>query len=266
MVCFYCIDHCCVFFVTFQETNTDRNVGAFHFMVNALTDIVEQAGTFCQCYIHAQFCGHQTCQMGNFHGVFQYILTIACAVFQFTQQLDQFGMQTIDTCVKGCCFAFFSDRCFHFFSCLFHHFLDTRRMNTAVYDQFFQSQSCDLSSDGIEAGQDDCFRCIVDDQIDTCQCFQCTDVSAFAADDTAFHFIVRQLYNGYGCFCHMVYGAALDRIRNDLSGAFVRFHLCLAFRFFDEQSCFVFYIVFYHSENVVLRFFGSQTGDTFQFL
>ena len=204
--------------------------------------------------------------MRNFHGVFQYILTIACAVFQFTQQLDQFGMQTIDTSVEGCCFAFFSDRCFHFFSGFFHHFLDTGRMNTAVYDQFFQSQSCDFSSDRIETGQDNCFGCVIDDQIDTSQCFQSTDVSAFTADDTAFHFIIRQLYNRYCCFCHMIYGAALDRICYDLSGAFVRFHFRLAFRFLDQQSCFVFYIVFYHSEDVILRFFGSQTGDTFQFL
>ena len=197
--------------------------------------------------------------MGYLDRVLQYILSIAGAVFQFPQQLYQFGMQPIDTCIKGCRLAFLADCGFHFFSCLFHHFLDTGRVYTSIYNQLFQCQSCNLSPDGIKPGENDCLRRVVNNQVNACQCFQGANVSALTTDDTSLHLIIGQLHNRNRCFCHMVNRTALNCICNNFSGAFFRLHLRLAFRFLDEQGCLVLHIIFHHCQNVILCFLGGQS-------
>ena len=175
-------------------------------------------------------------------------------------------MQPVDTCIKCCSFAFLTNGDFHFFLGFFHHFFNTGRMHTPVHNEFFQCDSGNLSADRVETGKNNRFWCIVNDQVNACQCFQRADVSAFTTDDTAFHFIIRQLYHRYCGFCHMIHSTSLDGIGNDFSGAFVRFHFCLAFDFLDHQCRFMLHICFHHSQNVILCFFGGQTGNTFQLL
>ena len=122
----------------------------------------------------------------------QDILAVAGPVTQFAQQHDQLWMQSSYTGFKCGLFSFFPDLVIHFFA-RFSTIFDPRRMNAAVADQFFQGPTGQSPADRIEARQDHCFRCIINNQINPGQGFQRSDISPFAADNPSFHFIIGEI-------------------------------------------------------------------------
>ena len=81
---------------------------------------MEQTGAFCQRHVHAKLGGHETGEMGNFNGMLQHILTVAGAILQAAEQLDQLRMQLVDTCFKHGLFAGFANGRVHFLLGLVH--------------------------------------------------------------------------------------------------------------------------------------------------
>ena len=102
-------------------------------------------------------------------------------------------------------------------------------MDSAVCNQLFQSNPCYLSAYVVKAGKGNGFRCIINDDIHSGQCFQCPDVSAFPSNDSALHFIVGQRNDADGGFGYVIRRAALNGDRNDLSCQLVAFFLRLLF-------------------------------------
>ena len=139
-------------------------------------------------------------------------------------------------------------------------------MYTPIYNEFFQRNSCNFSADRVKTRQYHRFWCIINNQINACQCFQCTNISTLTSNDTPLHFVVGQLYHRHSCFRHMVHGTSLNSICNNFSGTSIRFHFCLAFNLFNHQCCFMFDISFHHSQNLIFGIFCCQTRNTFQFL
>jgi len=62
-------------------------------------------------------------------------------------------------------------------------------MNTPVLNKTLKSKSCNLSAYRIKAGNGDCLRCVVDDQIYAGERFDGSDVAALSADDASFDFV-----------------------------------------------------------------------------
>src|SRR4051812_49788401 len=65
-------------------------------------------------------------------------------------------------------------------------------MNAAVLHEALERDAGDLAADRIEAGEDDRFRRVVDDQVDARRQFERADVAAFASDDAALEVVARQ--------------------------------------------------------------------------
>ena len=122
----------------------------------------------------------------------QYILAIACAVMQPPKQLDDFGEipcrpVSITARSPSCLIvASTSRRAFSTIS------LNPCGMDTPVRNQPFKRNPCDFPAYRVKAGQSNCFRCVVNYQIYTGQRFDCSDVAAFAPDNTLLHLIVRE--------------------------------------------------------------------------
>src|SRR5690606_18629998 len=131
----------------------------------------------------AELCRHESCQISNFHGMLQYVLTIACPVFQPSENFDQIWMQAMYPDLKGRLFAVFANSLVDFLARLLDHLFDAGRVDTAIGHQLLQRSTGNFASDGIKARQNDRFRCIVDYEIDTGQCFQSTDIAAFTSDN-----------------------------------------------------------------------------------
>ena len=76
---------------------------------------------------------------------------------------------------------------------LLDDFFDARRMDAAVGDQPLDRLLGDLAAVGIEAGQDDRARRVVDDQVDAGGELERADVAALAADDAPLEIVARQV-------------------------------------------------------------------------
>ena len=52
---FYCVDDVLIFFVFAKNVDTDGDVRTFHFVVDTLTDVMQQASPLCRVDIDAEF-------------------------------------------------------------------------------------------------------------------------------------------------------------------------------------------------------------------
>ena len=153
-------------------------------------------------------------------------------------------MNSVNSDFKRCWFTFFTDTGFHFFLSLLNHFFNSGRMNTSIQNQFFQSNSGNFTTDRIKCGKYNCLRCIINNQIHTCQRFQSTDISPFTADNPSLHLIVRKLDNRNRRFSHMIGSTFLDCCNNIILRFLSGFLTCSAFQLLNHFCSVMFYIIF----------------------
>ena len=145
------VDNLFVFLVLTCVFNAELDVRAVKLVVESLTYIVEKACTLCKLDVCADFGSHKTCKVGNLKRVVKNVLTVAGAVSQAAENFDKLGMNTVDTCVENGSFTCLFDCVLNLFACLFVHFLNAGRVNSAVGNELFESESCDLSANGVKA-------------------------------------------------------------------------------------------------------------------
>ena len=78
-----------------------------------------------------------------------------------------------------------------------------------------------FASDRIKAGECNRFRGIIDDQVDSGSLLQRPDIAAFPADQSAFHFIIRNRNHRNGSFGDDFGSGALDSLCQDFLGFFI---------------------------------------------
>ena len=162
-------------------------------------------------HVGAQLGGHQAGNVADLDGVLQHVLAVAGAVAQAAQHLHAApgagrGRRSQSTARSPSALMVASTSRLG----LLHHLLDVGGMDAAVGDELLQSQPGDLPADGLEAGDGDGLRRVVDDQVHAGQGLQGADVAALAADDAALHLVIGQGNHTDGDLGHMVGGAALD--------------------------------------------------------
>ena len=243
---------------------TDGHMAALDLMVNGFTDIVEQTGPLCGGYVHTQLGGNQTGNMADLNGVVQHVLAVAGTVLHTAQQLDDFGVQTVNVRFKSCPLAFCLNGGIDFLLCFGNHFFDVRRVDTSIGNQFFQCNAGHFPTHRVKAGDCNGLRRIVDNQIAAGQIFERPDIPALAADDAAFHFVVCQRHDGNRNFTGMVRSTALDRGGDDLARNGVGLVLSTVFNFLDLHGHFVGHFGFHLRNQHILGLFHSVTGNALQ--
>ena len=106
----------------------------------------------------------------------------------------------MDAYFQKSCLSFFAHHGLYFFLCFFYHFLNSGRVNSAVHDQTFQSDSCHFSSDRFKSGKYDCLRRIINNKLYACQCLEGTDITSFTSDNTSLDFIRFNMEYSYRVF------------------------------------------------------------------
>ena len=158
----------------------------------------------------------------------------------------------MDTCYTNfqcCSLSFFSDHCFYFSLCFFHHLLNSCRMDTTIYDQSFQSNSCDFTTNWVKSGQYNRFRCIINNQFNTCQRLKGTDITSLTSDNSSFHFIAWKLYNRNCCLSYMICCTTLNGTDNIFFCFLVSIRFCLCLQVFDHLSCIMLHIIAFSNMN-----------------
>ena len=233
-------------------------------MVDRLADVMQQTGTAGNGGVDAKFGGEHTGDVCDLDRVQQHVLSITGAVMHAAEQANQLGMDAMNTGFERGAFALGFDDLIDFLLCLLHHFRDARRMDATVQNQLFQTQPGDFTANRVKRGQGDCFRGIVDDQIDTRQVVQGADVAAFTANDAARHFIVGQRNDRYRGFGYLVGCIALDGRSNEFarSGLGFLFHLLVDFAEFERGVMLGF--IFNRRDQIFLGLVAGQTGQTLE--
>ena len=208
------------FVVLLADIYANLYMRAFNFSSQSLTNFVQQTGTPCHVGIQSQFRGKNAAELGNFDGMLQDILPVAGTVIEPSQQLDHFVVDAVNIGFQNSMFAFCTNPLFHFSFCLFHHFFNFGRVDSAVRNEFFQSDTGNFTPNLIKTGKCNGFRCIIDNQVHAGEGFQCPDVSALSADDTTFHFIVRQRHNRNCRFRNLI-GCTLCNGEGDVVSCFL---------------------------------------------
>ncbi len=216
-----------------RQIHADGHMAALDLMVDGLADVMQQSGPFCGGNVHSEFRCEQPRNMGHLDRVIQHVLAVAGAVFHAAQQLDDLGVEAVDVGLERGALTLRLDGGRNFLLGLHDHFFDPGGVYAPVLYEFFQRESRDLAADGIEAGKGYRLRRIVYNQVAAGKGLDGTNIAAFTSNNTAFHLVVGERYDGYRDFTCVVRGAALNGGCDDLPGSGVGLVLESLFDFPD---------------------------------
>src|ERR1041384_5766752 len=94
------------------------------------------------------------------------VLSVRRAIAQASEKLEDFGMNVGDAEGERGGFTFLEEFLIELLSHFVDKLFDARRMDAAVLHESLERDARDLAADWIEAGEDDRFRRVVDDEIE----------------------------------------------------------------------------------------------------
>src|SRR3972149_10109485 len=100
--------------------------------------------------------------------------------------------------VENSLFTFFPNMCFNFFPDLFYYLFNSCGMDPSVCYEPFERKSCNFTPYRIKSGEGYNFWCIVNNQVNTCCCFEGPYIPSLSADYSPFHFIIGEGHCSYG--------------------------------------------------------------------
>ena len=136
----------------------DDGVGAFHLVIHRLADVVQQTDPLGLFLVHPQLGSHGAAEEGHFQGVLENVLTIAGAVLEPADQVDQLGVHAVGAHVKGGLLAGLADAGLDLFRDFFDHLFNAGRVDAAVGNELLQGLPGDFPPYRIEAGENDRLR------------------------------------------------------------------------------------------------------------
>ena len=228
MVCLDGVHNRLAFLILAGHIHADIDMGAFNLVVKCLADVMQQTGAACDGGVEAQLGGHNACEEGNLQRMVEHILSVAGAVTQTPQQLDEFGMHSVDARLDDGAFALLLDGGLNLAAGLLDGFLNAGGMDASVGDQALKRDARNFPAHRLKAGKGDGLGCVVDNEINARHRLDGADVAALASDNAALHFVVGQRHDGDRGFRHMISGAALNCHGYNLAGGFLRLVACFA--------------------------------------
>ena len=182
----------------------------------SLTDVVEQTRSLGNDAVNAKLVCDNTGNVSDLKGVSEDVLTVAGTVLKSTQKLYKLGIDSVDTDLEGRALTRRLDLSLDLTASLVNGVLDTGGMDTSVGDELFKGKTCDLTANGVEAGNGDRLGGIVNDKINARKLLDGTDVSALASDYSTLH-IVAGKSDGRGSGLGNVVGrTSLNSKRDDV--------------------------------------------------
>ena len=134
-------------------------------------------------------------------------------------------------------------------------------MDAPVCNKLFQRYARNFTAYRIKAGKCDGFGRVVNDEVNARDCFKRTDITALAADNAAFHLIVRQRNNGNSRFRRMVGCTALNGSGNNFPCERIRLIFGFLFEFHDFDGLLMGEIVLQVFEQIFFCLLLSKPGD-----
>lgn len=175
------IDDVFGFIVLAENVRADCGMGAFDFMVDGFSDIVEKTDPARFLFVKPEFRGDGAHERGGFDGVFEHVLREAETELESAEQGDDLFRHPLNAAVENRFFSGVEDLFINLLADLFDEFLNAGRVNAPVGNEFFQQTARDFLADRVKAGNDDRFRRIVDQDVDARGGFQSADIASLAS-------------------------------------------------------------------------------------
>ncbi len=125
----------------------------------------------------------------------------------------------------------------------------------------FKRDAGDLAADRVERADDHDARRVVDDHVDAGRFFEGANVSSFAADDAAFHFVAWDIDRAGRGLGRVGGGETLNGSDEDFAGLHVTNCGQLLFLLEDERALFVRQLLVEPFEQSALRLFWAKAAD-----
>ncbi|OQA41080.1 MAG: hypothetical protein BWY50_01907 [Spirochaetes bacterium ADurb.Bin315] len=138
-------------------------------------------------------------------------------------------------------------------------------MDSSILNKALKRNTRDLLAHRIEAGDNHCFRGVVNDYIDPGEGLKGSDIPSLASDDPSFHLIGRKAHRTDGNIIHDLGRQPLDRGNDDFPGFFVGGELCLLLNLVDHELGVSFRIVVQALHDKGFRLIRRQSSDAFKF-
>ena len=147
---------------------------------------------------------------------------------------------------------------------LLDHLLNSRGMDPSVADKLLERDARDLAANGVKAGNCNNIRRVINDEIDTGEGLDGSDVSALSTDDSTLHILIGELNCRNGNFADVVSSTTLDGKRKDVLSLFVCFFFKLFVKVRDFKRFFVGQCCLYAREKLVFRLFLCKSCKLFK--
>src|SRR5829696_7014782 len=203
------------------QLGPDDGVRPLDLVGEGLADVVQEPAALGQGHVHAELGGHDPGQVGGLDQVAEHVLAVGGPVLEPAQDADQLGVQVGDADLQAGVLAGPADLALDLLAGSVVGLLDAGRVDAAVGDQLLQGEAADLAPDRVEAGQQDRFGGVVDDQVDAGDGLEGADVATLAADDAALHVVGGQRQDRDGGLGGLLGGDPLDGQGDDLARAAV---------------------------------------------
>ena len=213
------------------------------------------------CDVRLELGGHGAGQEGDLFAVLEAVLAVGGAVAQTAEELHQLRVHAGDGELQEGGLALGLDLLLELRLDLLDHLFDARRMDAAVGDQALQGDAGHLAAERIEAGEDDRFRRVVDDEVDAGRHLQGADVAPLAADDAPLHLVARQHHHRDRGLGDVVRGGALDGHADDALRLLVGLLAGLVLDPLDDVRGLDAGVVFEQADQLLARLLGGQAGD-----
>ena len=189
------------------------------------------------------------------------ILAIRRPVAHPAYQFDELGAHPLDAGLVDGLLAGLEHRGLHLDSRLVDDLFDPSGVDAAVGDQPFERQPGDLAPDGLEAGDNDRVRGVVDDHVHAGRRLERPDVPALTPDDATLHLVGGESHGGDGRFGGGFRREPLNGERENFLGLFVGVAARLLLQVPGEGRRLVAGFVFEPAQELLLRLLRRQARD-----
>ena len=153
------------------------------------------------------------------------ILSKRRAIPKRAKSLHNLRVQIVNASIKGSLLTSLLNPVSHELLGLLVHLLDTCGVNTPISNKVLKSNASGLPANRVEAGKNDGLGSVVDDERDTGNLLEGSNVTALTANDAALEVIGRNVNRSYGNLASLIGSTTLDSNGENLAGSLLRFSL-----------------------------------------
>src|SRR5919109_3219728 len=210
------VDDVGVFLPAPSDLGADDRVRPLDLVRDGLADVVQERSPLRDRRVDPDLRGESAGDVGRLHEVLQHVLSVARAVLEPAEEPDQLRVHVGEAHLGDRVLSRLPDLLLEVPQRALVDLLDPSGLDPAVLHQLLEGHPGGLATDGVEAGQDDGLRRVVDDDVDARGGLERADVASLAADDPALHVLARQREHADAGLGRLLRGHALDRDRHDL--------------------------------------------------